>query len=162
MTLCGSFRRSLTGTGLALALVACGPRPPAPVAAAGEVRALVARYDSAWNAKDSATVARLLAADYAYFTSTGRLSGRDDALGFLQDTSYVLTSVRRSEVRIAVAGPVARVASRWEGTGRFQGTAVEDDQSCGQIWVWDGGRWQLFSEHCVNRATTDSASPPSP
>jgi ketosteroid isomerase-like protein len=143
------------------ALLACEPGPPAQGVATDTVRLLVARYDSAWASKDSVAVARLLAPAYTYFTSTGRLSRRDDALGFLADTSYVLTCARRSELQIAVAGPVARVASRWEGTGRFQGSPVRDDQTCGQIWVRDGARWQLFSEHCVNRPAPDPAPPAS-
>ncbi len=134
------------------------PSPPPPLAEAeGDLRALVARYDSAWNAKDSATVARILAPSYAYFTSSARLSDRDASLGFLADTGYVLDSTRRSEIRIVVDGPVARVASRWEGHGRFQGRPVRDDQTCGQTWVWSRRAWRLFTEHCVNRPAADSA-----
>jgi hypothetical protein len=117
------------------ALLACEPGPPAQGVATDTVRLLVARYDSAWASKDSVAVARLLAPAYTYFTSTGRLSHRDDALGFLADTSYVLTSARRSELQIAVAGPVARVASRWEGTGLRSGASGFLNVRGGEPWA---------------------------
>ncbi len=115
------------------------------------VRELVGSYDAAWLAKDTAAVARLLAPGYVYFTSTGGLSFRSETIAFLSDTSYVLDEMDRSEVEITLDGPVARVSSRWRGTGRYQGAPVRDDQTCGQIWVWAEGIWRLFSEHCVNR-----------
>ncbi len=155
--------RIVRGVGALAVASAAGCRSGVPPSdtAARDIHALVATYDSAWAAKDTAVVGRLLAPAYAYFTSTGRLSGRARSLGFLTDTSYVLTRSHRSDVRVVVAGPVARVASRWEGTGRFQGQPVLDDQTCGQIWVWGQGRWLLFSEHCVNRPVTDSGPPAS-
>jgi hypothetical protein len=104
-------------------------------------------YDSAWAAKDTAIVGRVLAPAYTYFTSVGGLSDRAASLGFLADTSYVLTLSRRSEVELTIRGAVGRVSSRWEGEGRFQGEAVLDDQTCGQIWLWERSRWLLFTEH---------------
>ena len=50
----------------------------------------VARYDSAWNRKDSAAVSRLLAPDYQYFTSRGGISKRSESLTFLSSKDYVL------------------------------------------------------------------------
>jgi len=58
---------------------------------------------------------------------------------------------RRSDMEITVVGATARVTSRWEGAGRFQGKPVLDDQTCGQTWVRHEGRWQLFTEHCAVR-----------
>jgi ketosteroid isomerase-like protein len=115
------------------------------------LRAAVAGYDSAWQAKDSARVARYLASDYTYFTSNGGMSSLAESFGFLRDTTYRLSRSHRSELGITIAGTVARVSSRWEGVGEYQGEPVLDDQNCGQTWVWREARWQLFSEHCVNR-----------
>ncbi len=147
-------RTVLSAAAFGLLLFRLASLPPGSthsVMAEAELRGLVARYDSAWSAKDTAAVGRLLAERYSYVTSTGRLSDRATSIGFLADTSYVLTSVRRSEVQVAVAGATARVTSRWEGTGRFQGQPVVDDQTCGQTWIRNDGGWQLFTEHCVNR-----------
>jgi ketosteroid isomerase-like protein len=144
-------RFAATVTLLSAASCNAAPAPPSGAAAVNAIRELVRTYDAAWLAKDTTTAARLLAPDYVYFTSTGRLTSRSESLAFLSDTSYVLVEMDRSEVEIALAGPVARVSSRWRGTGRYQGAPVRDDQTCGQIWIWAEGRWRLFAEHCVNR-----------
>lgn len=123
--------------------------PSAHQATEGHLRASVAAYDSAWQAKDSVRVASLLASDYTYLTSTGDLTSRAKTLEFLTDPTYHLTQVVRSDIRVAIAGPVARVTSRWEGRGEYQGRSVLDDQTCGQTWVWRDDRWLLFTEYCV-------------
>lgn len=126
------------------------------------LRAAIAAYDSAWLSKDAAAVERIISPDYLYFTSRGGLEDRSAMLGFLADTSYVLTRSRRTEVRLTIAGAVARVSSRWEGEGRYRGEPVLDDQTCGMSWMKVDGAWRLFTEHCVNRlrpeAAGDSAS----
>jgi hypothetical protein len=45
---------------------------------------------------------------------------------------------------------VARAASRWRGLGRYRGEPVDDDQTCVQHWRDVGGRWEMFTEQCVN------------
>lgn len=152
--------RFIARTTLALVLMlgcTTGNRSPTLEAAALAVRSLVARYDSAWAAKDTAVVAGILAPNYVYFTSTGQLSSRSEALTLLTDTTYHLSDALRSDVELTVAGPVVRVSSRWQGHGRFQGAPVDDDQTCGQLWVWEAGQWRLLSEHCANRVQRDSA-----
>lgn len=88
-------------------------------------------------------------------TSTGDVSTREQSLEFLADPTYRLSQAVRSDVEITIAGPVARVTSRWEGRGEYQGEPVIDDQTCGQTWLWRDGRWELFTEHCVNRPGPD-------
>lgn len=139
--------------------MACQPAAP-PGGDEASLRAAIAGYDSAWKAKDSALVDHYLAPDYAYFTSTGGLSSRTESFGFLRDTTYRLTRSERSELGIALSGPVARVSSRWIGQGVYQNTVVQDDQTCGLIWTWRDARWQLFTEHCVNRAAAPVDSTP--
>jgi ketosteroid isomerase-like protein len=151
----------------AIALVTGCPESPGPPASAeADLRRAIATYDSAWTAKDTAIVASLLDPKYLYFTSSGRLSDRAASLDFLADTSFSLTRYQRADVEVTIAGSVARISSHWEGEGRFQGEAVLDDQTCGQTWLWERGRWLLFTEHCVNRprpdanASTDSTGAP--
>jgi uncharacterized protein DUF4440 len=146
-----------------IALITGCSAPPGPSASAeADLRRAIARYDSAWTAKDTAVVGTLLAPGYLYFTSLGRLSDRAASLGFLADTSFILTRSQRSDVEVTIAGSVARISSHWEGAGRFQGEAVLDDQTCGQTWIWERGRWLLFTEHCVNRPPPDSEASADP
>jgi hypothetical protein len=134
--------------------LACGS-PSADPGTEAQLRAAVAAYDSTWQAKDSEGVAERMAAEYVYVTSTGDVSTREQSLEFLADPTYRLSQAVRSDVEITIAGPVARVTSRWEGRGEYQGEPVIDDQTCGQTWLWRDGRWELFTEHCVNRPGPD-------
>lgn len=144
-------RLSIVVVALGASLACSASTDPAAGEREADLRASIAAYDSAWQAKDSARVDSLLASDYLYVSSTGQLSPRTQTLEFLLDPTYRLSHLERSELGIASAGPVARATSRWQGRGEYQGRPVLDDQTCGQIWVWREGRWQLFTEHCVNR-----------
>ncbi len=141
-------------------LLALAGIPGGPTSAAGQgdpppgdpVAALVARYDSAWNRKDTAAVGRLLAPRYQYFTSLGAVRSRAPVLEFAASPEYLLEHAERSEVRVTHAGPVAVVSSRWKGHGTYQGRRFDDDQRCGQVWLRAAGAWQMVSEHCVQIA----------
>jgi hypothetical protein len=63
-------------------------RPPvvegqARAQAMAQVAALVARYDSSWNSRDTVAVSRMLAPRYQYFTSRGGVSSRAQTMSFL-------------------------------------------------------------------------------
>jgi hypothetical protein len=121
-----------------------------PTYAWEEVRAFVARYDSAWNQRDTSAVSRLLAQQYQYFTSRGGMSSRAETLAMLSDPDYRLEHAERSEIAITLSSPVAVVSSRWIGRGSYRGRPFKDDQRCGQTWLQASRRtWQLLSEHCV-------------
>lgn len=143
----------------AAALAACQDAGDSPTQRdEAALRGAIAAYDSAWSSKDAAAVERIVSPDYLYFDSQGGLDDRSGMLGFLADTSYVLTRSHRTDVRLTFAGPVARVSSRWEGEGRYRGEPVLDDQTCGMTWIQVDGAWQLFTEHCVNRPRHEVAS----
>ena len=144
--------KTMAAVSISLFAGACTKVPATTAGAEANLRAALATYDSAWQAKDAATVARLLAPGYTYFTSNGGLNDKAGTLGFLSDTSYALSLSRRTEVRVTMEPQVATVSSRWEGEGRYRGEVVLDDQTCGQTWILRDGDWLLFVEHCVNRA----------
>ena len=113
------------------------------------VTELVGAYDRAWNSRDTATVRRILAPEYQYFTSRGGVESREAALEILASPEYRLEQASRSEVAVRLTGPVAVVSSRWKGTGTYKGERFTDDQRCGQVWLRSGRTWQVVSEHCV-------------
>jgi len=127
------------------------------ISTTARVAVLVAQYDSAWNRHDTATVGRLLAPQYQYFTSRGAVSSRTQTLSFLSSPDYVLEQAKRSELTVSLSGPVALVASRWQGQGAYRGEPFTDDQRCGQVWLQTGRTWQLLSEHCVQIAADTAA-----
>jgi hypothetical protein len=122
---------------------------PAGTERSDPVAALVARYDSGWNRKDTVAVGRMMAARYQYFTSRGALTPRASMLEFLGSPEYKLERAERSEVEVTHTGPVAVVSSRWKGNGTYRGRPFVDDQRCGLVWLRTGQRWELVSEHCV-------------
>ena len=138
-----------------------------PTYAWKEVGALVARYDSAWNQRDTIAVSRLLAPQYQYFTSRGGVSSRAETMAMLSAPDYRLEHAKRSEIAISLSRPVAVVSSRWVGHGTYRGQPFKDDQRCGQTWLLTSGQtwmqrdatWQLLSEHCVQ---ITPAAPPVP
>ncbi len=114
-----------------------------------EVLQTLKKYDDAWNKKDLATVGKILAAEYIYFTSIGGLSTRRQTLDFLNSPSYKLTFVERSEIKSYRTGDTVVISSRWKGRGSWEKGEINDDQRCGQVFVKNGKRWILASEHCV-------------
>ncbi|HET6837494.1 MAG TPA: nuclear transport factor 2 family protein [Gemmatimonadales bacterium] len=128
-----------------------------------QVEAFVARYDSAWNQRDTSGVNQLLAPGYQYFTSRGEVSSRAETMAMVSDPDYQLEHANRSEISVSRSGPVAIVSSRWVGRGTYQGQPFKDDQRCGQTWLQseEEGTWQLLSEHCVQISPATAAAPPS-
>jgi len=143
--------RRAAAVALLLSALACAGPTGSPSGTEDSLRAALATYDSAWLARDSRTVERILSPEYTYFTSNGGLNDKAATLAFLADTGYILTLSRRTDVRVKLAGSAALVSSRWEGRGRYHAEAVRDDQTCGQTWLWLKDRWVILSEHCVNR-----------
>jgi hypothetical protein len=131
------------------ALILAAPLSGAAQTSGPPIARLVARYDSAWNRRDSLVVNRLLAPNYQYFSSRGSVSSRMETMKFLSDPGYRLERAERSEVVVTLSGPVAVVNSRWQGQGTYQGERFVDDQRCGQTWVRSNDNWQLLNEHCV-------------
>lgn len=115
----------------------------------GPVLDVLAKYDAAWNKKDSATVGNILAPGYIYFSSVGGITTRERTLEFLSSPKYVLTSAARSEVATYRTGDTVIVSSRWIGKGTYDKEVIDDDQRCGLVFTKIGKQWKLISEHCT-------------
>jgi ketosteroid isomerase-like protein len=114
-----------------------------------DVRAFIAQYDRAWNAKDSAMVKTLLSDDYLYFTSQGGTNNKPKTLAFLRDTAYVIHAASRPELEIIIHGNVATVNSHWTGELSWNGEAIHDNQRCGITLAKVDGKTEIISEHCI-------------
>jgi ketosteroid isomerase-like protein len=143
------LRLTSLAVSVSLACVA-SPRNAATQVATAEIRTTIARYDEAWNRRDSGAVGALLAPDYVYFTSTGGVNRRADALTFLTSATYVLAAAQRSDVEVLHATTdLAIVSSRWQGHGTWQGKPFNDDQRCGLVLRRAAGSWHILAEHCT-------------
>jgi ketosteroid isomerase-like protein len=114
---------------------------------------VLAKYDAAWNKKDTKTVDSILAPGYIYFSSTGGLTPRARTLEFLISPKYTLTFAERTEIQTYRTGNTVIVSSRWKGKGTYDQGAIDDDQRCGLVFVKLGKAWKLVSEHCAQIVT---------
>lgn len=129
----------------------CGVRSRS--SALEEIRSVIATYDAAWNRRDTAIVAAMLADDYVYFSSGGRVVLRAETLSFLASATYLLEAADRSELQVTHAGPgTVVVSSRWRGHGTWNGERFDDDQRCSLVLRQRDDRWQFLAEHCTQIA----------
>lgn len=135
--------------GLIAVVILCLSAVAAESTSENEIKDLIRRYDAAWLHKDVERVEQVLAPEYLYFTSDGRITDRNGTLDFLKKPSYKLDRSERSEIEIRRTGSTAIVSSRWVGTGNYDGKPINDDQRCGIVLSRIKGRWQILSEHCV-------------
>lgn len=135
-------------------LVACGAAPAQDASLTeAEVVDAIHSYDAAWSQRDTATVARLLADTYVYFSSVGDIRRRSYMLvDLLGNPTYQLVS-DRSELEVQLYGNTAIVGSRWQGTGTYEGEPVRDDQRCSLVLVKRADALRIASEHCTQIAT---------
>jgi ketosteroid isomerase-like protein len=136
---------------LALVVAGCGrpPEQPAPASAGDAVIACIRAYDAAWNARDTARVAAILATDYVYFSSRGRVSDRVRTLAVLANPAYLLQQAERLDFEVRLTGSTAVVSSRWRGRGTYEGRQFVDDQRCSMVLALVNSQWRLASEHCT-------------
>jgi hypothetical protein len=109
----------------------------------------IARYDVAWNTKDSITVQALLGDKYLYFDSQGGLTPRERTLSIVAAPYYKVISARREEIQILIHENVATISSRWIGNGLWKDQPFNDNQRCGLTLAKQNGKIELIAEHCV-------------
>jgi ketosteroid isomerase-like protein len=114
-----------------------------------EVARFIESYDNAWNHKDTATIERILAPDYVYFSSKGQVRSRRSLLEEFLSPKYHLESAERSEVKVYRTSGTAVVSSRWKGSGTFDGREFHDDQRCSIVLARGANDWLVLSEHCT-------------
>ena len=130
-------------------------RPEAPEAGAqgvleADALKLLTRYDAAWAAKGVAAVDRMVAPDYVYFSSKGRVEGRDQMRAMLASPGYRIDRSTRDDVHAYRLGSTVVIGSHWTGAGTFEGQPFTDDQRCSVVIAFAGGAGRVLSEHCTN------------
>ena len=118
-----------------------------------DVIAVLREYDDAWNKKEVATVNRILAPEYVYFSSTGNLTSRQQTLELLKSPGYKLTFAERTEIKTFRSGATVIVSSRWKGKGTYNDEEINDDQRCSLVLAREKNSWTILSEHCTQILT---------
>lgn len=114
-----------------------------------DVISVLRKYDEAWNTKDVATVDRLLAPEYVYFSSNGNLTSRQQTLELFKSPGYKLTFAERTEIKTFRSGATVIVSSRWKGKGTYNDEEINDDQRCSLVFAKQKNTWRVLSEHCT-------------
>jgi len=114
-----------------------------------DISRIVERYDNAWNHKDTATIERILAPDYVYFSSKGQVTSRQSLIEELLSPNYKLASAERTELKVYLTLDTAVVSSRWKGYGTYDGQEFHDDQRCSIVLARGKQGWLVLSEHCT-------------
>ena len=115
----------------------------------GDVISVLRQYDDAWNTRDVATVDRLLASEYVYFSSTGNLTSRQQTMELLKSPGYRLTFAESTEIKTFRSGSTVIVSSRWKGKGTYNNEEIDDDQRCSVVLARQKNTWRVLSEHCT-------------
>ena len=117
-----------------------------------DISRFVKRYDDAWNSKDTASIERILAPGYVYFSSKGQVRSRQSLLEELLSPNYKLTFAERTELKVYLTLGTAVVSSRWKGFGISDGQEFHDDQRCSIVLARGKQGWLVLSEHCTQIA----------
>jgi ketosteroid isomerase-like protein len=136
---------------LAVALLAtpgCAARPgggpDADVdAVARELAALERRWARAEQARDTAAMAALLAADFEAVALDGTRLGRREALLGVLDTALILRSIVQRDLAVRSFGDSAVVAGRATVDATYAGRPVGGDFRYTRVWVRRSGRWLM-------------------
>jgi ketosteroid isomerase-like protein len=132
----------------ALALAACTPTgSPGTPEAERALRDANARYDRAIVAGDRAALQEILADDYVYVASDGRV--RDRAATIAEQTSgqVRIESPGSEEVSIRWLGDHALIVGRFRGTMTVGNSNIPIDERYSSVWAKQGDRWRLRHEH---------------
>lgn len=97
---------------------------------------------------DWATLANLLADEFSYTHSSGRVEGKAEHLARLQEFSR---AVERLSLRIRVYGDVAVTNGEmaFHLRARDGKPATDPRLDAMQVWVMRDGRWQLVAHHGI-------------
>jgi hypothetical protein len=114
-----------------------------------EVLEVIKKFDEGWCNKNLKQVDETLAPSYIYFTQSGGLFSRDSLVQTAGAPTYVLDTMRRSALNVAIYQNTAVVSSRWMGKGVYKGTKFDEDQRCSIVIMKKENKVQILSEHCT-------------
>lgn len=121
-----------------------------------EIRGVIQRFDSAWQAKYPAALDTVLSPSYVYFTQSGGLFEREEVLKTAASDEYRLDSSERKILSWKTDGAAVTVNTIWIGTGIYRGTPFTDTQRCSITLIKKDGETRILSEHCTLISRTNS------
>jgi ketosteroid isomerase-like protein len=127
------------------------PVVAAAAAATEDVPATITRLEKEWVAaipkKDTATIDRLLADEFAGTSPTSHRYTKTNALDDLRNAKYVVEAMTLDDVSVNVYGNVAVAFSSQEEKSRYAGADTSGHYHFTDVWVKKDGHWQAVASH---------------
>jgi ketosteroid isomerase-like protein len=116
-----------------------------------DVVATITRLEHEWVAaiekKDSATLDRLIAADFVGTSPTAHTYTKANAIDDLKDGNYVVDKMDLDEASVNVYGTTAVSFTSQEEKSKYAGTDTSGHYHFTDVWVKKDGRWQVVASH---------------
>jgi ketosteroid isomerase-like protein len=127
----------------------------APAAAASaatqDVEATIAQLEKNWVAaivkKDTATLDRLLASEFAGTSPTAHTYTKSEAIADITNSKYVVDKMDLDEVSVNVYGTTAVSFTSQEEKSKYEGTDTSGHYHFTDVWVKKDGNWQAVASH---------------
>lgn len=114
--------------------------------AAAEVLAVEQRWTDAHLHSDVATIACLMASDYAKIEADGAVRGRDEVLATFEPGQRVWELAAGDDYDVRVYGNTAVVIGRWTARGVNHGHRFDYRARFLSVYVRRDGAWQIVAE----------------
>jgi ketosteroid isomerase-like protein len=131
------------------------PATPAAAAAAPapseDVEGTITQLEKDWVAaiekKDTATLDRLLASDFVGTSATAHTYMKQDAIGDIKDSRYVVDKMDLDEISVNVYGNTAVSFTSQEEKSKYEGKDTSGHYHFTDTWVKKDGMWQVVASH---------------
>jgi ketosteroid isomerase-like protein len=130
---------------IATATAATAPAPAEDVE--GTITQLEKDWVAAIQKKDTATLDRILAPDFVGTSPTAHTFMKDDAIGDIKDSRYVVDKMNLDEVSVNVYGDTAVSFTSQEEKSKYEGKDTSGHYHFTDTWVKKDGKWQVVASH---------------
>jgi ketosteroid isomerase-like protein len=115
------------------------------------VEAVVSQLEREWVSaivkKDSVTIDRLLAEEFAGTSPTAHAYTKRMAIDDLKNGAFVVTSMNLDEIAVNSYGNVAVAFASQDEKSTYDGKDISGHYHYTDVWVKKDGRWQAVASH---------------
>ena len=146
------MKRSLTGSLILLAVVSAHAQPQSQSqrGVVEEIRKMDRERIQAQVNADAVALDRIYADDFIGTGPSGTLRTKKDVLADFTSGSLKFQSITTDDVRIRVYGNAAVETGLSTMKGQDAGKVVPEENRFTRVWIKQGGRWRLVSNHYSN------------
>jgi ketosteroid isomerase-like protein len=145
------MKRSLMmGSLLLLAAVSAHAQPQSQRSVVDEIRKVDRERIQAQVNADTVALDRIYAVDFIGIGPSGTLRTKKDVLADFKSGSLKFQSITTDDVRIRVYGNAAVETGLSTMKGQDAEKVVPEENRFTRVWIKQGGRWRLVSNHYSN------------